>query len=74
MKGTIEGKMKHWLHVSYHQNEKMAPLYAKSRQALFERAMNMDFSVQQASSWWGISISQISQILMKCSFTPACPT
>lgn len=42
--------MKHWLLVSYHQNEKMAPLYAKSRQTLFERAMNMDFSVQQASS------------------------
>lgn len=42
--------MKHWLHVSYHQNEEMAPLYAKSRQTLLERAMNMDVSVQHASS------------------------
>lgn len=42
--------MKSWLHISYHQNEKTAPLCAKSRQTLFERAMNMDFSVQQASS------------------------
>lgn len=64
------------LHFFYEQNEKpkTAPLYAKSRKTLFERAMNMDFSIKQASSWWGICISQILQILMKCSFTPACPT